>query len=198
MRRSSAYMSAVVAVMLVVTLAGIAHAAPSADRPVQHGAKLVAAMYVAYAGKTSAPKDIGADIEAALHELWVSCIDNDLHPAGPPTVAAEIQPQADQALKWEAWLPLADQPSADDLANKGPVPIKQIPATWVAFTYHSGDPANIADAFAALVTWMTGQGLTPVGHSRVVVSMTPSDGKPEHMTRECQFEMAGEPAAAAK
>jgi len=180
-----------VAAVLVITLAGIARAAPVTDRPVQQGAKLVPAMYVAYAGKTCAPKDIGAQIEATLHELWVSCLDNGLHPAGPTTVAAEIQPQADQAIRWEAWLPLADQPSADDLANKGPVQIRQIPATWVAFTYHSGDPATISDTFAALVKWMTDKGMTPAGHSRVVVSVTPPDGKPEHMVRECQFEMQG-------
>jgi len=198
MHRISTYLSVVAAVVLVITLAGIAQAAPVADRPMQQGTKLVAAMYVAYAGKTSAPKDVAAQIEETLHELWTSCVDNGFHPAGPPTVAAGIQPQADQVVKWEAWLPLGDQPSADDLANKGPVPIKQIPQAWVAFSYHSGDPVNIQDTFAALVKWMVGQGMTPVGHARVVVNMTPSDGKPEHMTRECQFEMAGEPPAAAK
>ena len=196
MHTSSRYLSVVAAVGLVVTLPGIAGAAPVADRPLQQGTKIVAAMYVAYAGKTSAPKDVGAQIEQALHELWTSCMDNGLHPAGPPTVAAEVQEQADRALKWEAWLPLADQPSADDLANKGPVPIKLIPQAWVAFTYHSGDPVNIQDTFAALVRWMVGQGMTPAGHSRVVVSMTPPDGKPEHMTRECQFEIQGGAAAA--
>jgi effector-binding domain-containing protein len=189
MHRPKAHTSTVVA--LVGALAGIAEAAPVADRPMQQGTKVVAAMYVAYASKTSAPEDVDAQTSETLNELWTLCVDNGLHPAGPPTVVAEIQPQADQPVRWEAWLPLADQPSEDDLANRGPVPIKQVPEARVAFTYHSGDPGNIQGTFAALVKWMVGEGMTPAGHARVVVSMTPPDGQPEHMTRECQFEMQG-------
>ncbi len=189
MHRSRTYLS-VVAVALVVTLAGIVQAAPVADRPMQQGTKTVATMYVAYAGKTSAPKDIAAQIPQTLQELWTSCVDNGLHPAGPPTVAAQIEEQTDQAVKWEAWLPLADQPSAEDLANKGPVPIKQVPQTVVAYTYHAGNLADIETTFGALANWALGQGMTPAGRARVVMNMTPPDGNAEHMTAECQLEVA--------
>jgi len=121
-------------------------------------------------------------------------VDNGLHPAGPPTTAAEAVDEAAQLVKWEAWLPLAEQPSADDLANEGPVPIKRVPETTVAFTYHVGDPAFIGDTFAALANWAGAQGLTLSGRARVVVNMTPTDGEAEHFVRECQLEIQDEAA----
>jgi hypothetical protein len=189
MQRSTAYLAVVGVVALVAALAGIAQAAPVTDRPMQRGTKTVVAMYVAYAGRTSGPDEIDAQISQTLEDLWAFCVDNGLHPAGPPTVAAETVDEAAQLVRWEAWLPLADQPSADDLANEGPVPIKRVPETTVAFTYHAGDPAFIGDTFAALANWAGAQGLTLSGRARVVVNMTPTDGEVEHFIRECQLEI---------
>jgi hypothetical protein len=178
----------VVVAALTVTLSGMVQADPIA-RPMQQGTKVVAAMCVAYAGRTSDPKEIGAQISQTLQELWTSCVDNGLHPAGPSIVAAETADRATQMVKWEAWLPLAEQPSADDLANRGPVPIRQIPQATVAFTYHVGDPGQIGSTFAALATWAGANGLRPLDRARVVVNMTPTDGKEEHFVRECQLEL---------
>jgi len=59
MHRGTTYLAVVGVVALLGALAGDA---PAADRPMQLGTKTVAAMYVAYAGRTSGPDEIGAQI----------------------------------------------------------------------------------------------------------------------------------------
>jgi hypothetical protein len=197
-RTAKAYLSLMVIAALAAALAGAAQAAPVTARPMQQATKTAASMYVAYATKATAANKMAFDVPQALQELWTTCVEGGLHPAGPSIVAAQTEGQEGQTIKWEAWLPLADQPSDDDLANRGPVPIKQVPQTDVAFTYHAGEMATVQDTFITLVGWAVGRGLNTGDRARIVISVWPMDSKPEHLVAECQLELAAPATGLAK
>jgi len=43
-------------------------------------------------------------------------------------VRMDAPPQANQAIPWEVWVPIADKPSEEDLAPEAVVKVKQVPS----------------------------------------------------------------------
>ena len=180
---------AVVALCVVGLLMGVVSAfAQGGARQPLTGVKVIPAMYVAWETKKSALADMNKEIPKAFQELWQSCVDNGLHPIAQPTVVVDMATAQGDALNWEAWFPLADKPTPEDLAEKAAVRVKAVPQTDVAFTYHYGAPADLQDTFMKLVGWVQAQGLTMGGKARAIVYTSAESKDEKQIVTECQIE----------
>ena len=122
----------------------------------------------------------------------MSCQDNGYHALdiGIITIAGVMGPAPAGNLKWEAWLPIVEQPTDEELREDAPVSVKRVPQSEVAFTYHVGDPNDVENTLMGLFAWAGGKGLRLTGGARVLITgMTGMGNRPEFVA-ECQLEVA--------
>jgi effector-binding domain-containing protein len=177
--------------VFVLACLGVA-AQGQAQGRIQRDVKTVAPMYVAFVERASPPDQIPIEADEALTELWTSCEDNGYHPldVGIITIAGVMSPAPADNLKWEAWLPIIEQPTDEELRQDAAPRVKRVPRSEVAFTYHVGDPNDIENTLMGLFAWAGGKGLTLTGRARVLmIGMTGAANRPEFLA-ECQLELA--------
>ena len=180
---------AVVALCVVCLLMGVVSAfAQGEARTPLTGVKVVPAMYVAWDAKKTLIAQMDKEVSKAFQDMWQACVDNGLHPIGQPTIAVEMEGPPGDTLNWQAWIPLADQPRQEDLADKAAVRVKAVPQADVAFTYHYGAPWDLQDTFMKLVAWAQGQGLQVAGKARAIIYVWPGSKDEKQIVTECQLE----------
>ena len=177
------------ALCAVCLLSGVAGALAQGEaRQPLTGVKVAPAMYVAWESRRSPMAHLDKDMSKAFQELWQSCIDTGLHPIGTPIMSVDQEEAPGDTLDWQAWIPLADQPQKEDLAEKAAVRVKAVPAAKVAFTYHYGAPFDLQDTFLKLAAWAMGQGFGVAGHVRGIVYVWPGSKDEKQIVTECQME----------
>lgn len=152
------------------------------------GVKVAPAMYVAWESRRSPMAHLDKDMAKTFQELWQSCTDNGLHPIGTPIMSVDQEEVPGDTLDWQAWIPIADQPKPEDLAEKAAVRVKAVPAATVAFTYHYGAPFDLQDTFLKLAAWAMGEGFQVAGKVRAFVYVWPGNKDEKYIVTECQLE----------
>lgn len=119
--------------------------------------------------------DLAETLAIAFAEIYGSLADNDLSPAGPPSVlyhvfGAEID--AEVAV-----------PIEQDVVPEGRMVVRQLPATTVARTLHRGPYERLAEAYTALTRWMKDRDLAAVGPVREHYLTGVADGVPPERYR---------------
>ena len=184
-------MQHMLAIALVATLTICsAVAQEDGEREIRMATKTVPAMYVAYVTQTTSMEQMAQNIRSVLQELWPACVDNGYHPIGPAIVTADLNnpPAAAQEINWEAWVPIADQPTEEDLADDAVVLVKLIPPRPVAYTYHIGALDDMQGTFMGLATWAMSQGLDIVGRGLATLFRFPR-ADDLNLVVECQLEL---------
>lgn len=162
-----------VAVVLCVLLATSVWA-QTPVREITMGTRTTAAMNVVYVERECTMTELLQQFSEAGTELGKSAEAAGFHMLGSVilVVKMDAQPQPEQPVKWECWMPVAEKPVAEDLDAAAAVKVKNIPEEHVAYTYHveQGSPET---TFAQLYMWALGQGLQASGEIRGVVTFLP-------------------------
>lgn len=170
-------------VVLLGGAAAIGHA-----QGLQTGTRTVPAMFVACEGNTSPTPGARQEIEAAFGRLWTRCHASGLHPIGLPIVCLDLGTLPNGEAKWEAWVPLADALTADQLPQLPGLTLKFVPATPVAYTYYQGNPWEMGNTFADLGAWAGNHNVPVTTRARAIFYAGPFGKEPQDIITECQLE----------
>jgi hypothetical protein len=164
----------VAVVAVLCALLGTSVWAQGPVREITMGTKTAPAMNVAYVERESTVNELLQMFSEAGTDLSKKAEAAGFHMLGNVVLVLRMdaEPQPDQLIKWECWLPIAEKPVAEDFDTAAAVKVKSVPEEHVAFTYHvqQGSPET---TFAQLYMWSLGQGLQLSGEVRGVVTFLP-------------------------
>jgi effector-binding domain-containing protein len=114
-----------------------------------------------------------------------------LVPTGMPAAiyltVPSVTPEAE--AEWEIWAPIAGG-AGDTAPDDQGFGVKRIEAETVASAIHKGPYEELAEAYAALVTWVAEQGYQIVGPPREFYHSDPAEVPPEEYLTEIQLPVA--------